>query len=116
ARPRIHWPCSRSMRPTPSWAGSGALIGLAVILAVGPAAALLGAEAQPAEKVARIGFLTPGSLAYPETRAGLEAFQQGLREQGYTEGQNIAVEYGAADGRIERSRLLQLSWCVSRSI
>ena len=90
------------MGPTPSWAGSGALIGLAVILTGGPAAALLGAEAQPAEKVARIGFLTPGSLAYPETRASLEAFQQALREHGYTEGKNIAVEYRAADGRIER--------------
>jgi len=90
------------MGPTPSWAGSGALIGLAVILTVGPVVAVLGAEAQPAEKVARIGFLTPGSLAYPETRAGLEAFRQALREQGYTEGRNIAVEYRAADGRIER--------------
>ena len=63
------------MGPIPSWAGSGALIGLAVILTVGPVVAVLGAEAQPAEKVARIGFLTPGSLAYPETRAGLEAFR-----------------------------------------
>ena len=42
----------------------------------------LAAEAQPAGKVARIGFLRPGQP--PKTF--VEAFQQGLREQGYGEG------------------------------
>jgi putative ABC transport system substrate-binding protein len=68
----------------------------------GVLAAPLAAEAQQAGKVARIGFLLTASLAYPETQATLEAFRQGLREHGYIEGQNIVVEYRAADSRIER--------------
>ena len=64
--------------------------------------ATLAAQAQQAVKVARIDFLFPGSLASPETQTSLDAFRQGLREHGYTEGQNIVVEYRAADGRIER--------------
>ena len=60
------------------------------------------ADAQQPPKIARIGFLTPRSLGSPETRARLDAFRQGLRERGYVEGQNILIEYRAADGKIER--------------
>ena len=63
-------------------------------------AAPLAAEAQPPAKVARIGFLTTGSL--PETQMELDAFRQGLREHGYLERQNIVIEYRAADGQFER--------------
>jgi len=65
-------------------------------------AAPLGAGAQSAGKVARIGYLSPRSLESPETRASLDAFRQGLRERGYVEGQNIIIEYRWADGKIER--------------
>src|SRR5205823_5812225 len=65
-------------------------------------AAPLAAEAQQAGKVARIGYLVSGSLESPEARASLDAFRQGLREQGYVEGQNILIEYREADGKIER--------------
>jgi len=60
----------------------------------------LPAEAQQSKKVPRIGFLSPQERAsnMPLT----EAFLAGLRELGYVEGQNIAVEYRWADGNFER--------------
>lgn len=57
------------------------------------------AEAQPAGKVPRIGLLFFGT-AGPSRE--LDAFRQGLREVGYAEGQNIAVEYRFAQGQVER--------------
>jgi len=59
-------------------------------------AAPLAAEAQPAGKVAKIGYLT-GSSVGP-----LDAFRQALGEHGYIEGQNIAIEIRSAEGRVER--------------
>jgi ABC-type uncharacterized transport system substrate-binding protein len=57
----------------------------------------LAARAQQPAKVPRIGFLFYGSHGpSPE----IDAFRQGLRELGYIEGQNIAVEYRFASGRV----------------
>ena len=68
--------------------------------AVGGLLVPLAAEAQLASKVPRIGFLaTNAPAAYPEL---VEAFRQGLRDLGYVEGQNIAIEYRWAEGRVER--------------
>ena len=74
------------------------------ILALGAAAAAwpFAARAQQAPKVARIGYLTIGSLESPEARKSLDTFREGLYELGYIEGQNIVIEYRAADGKIER--------------
>jgi putative tryptophan/tyrosine transport system substrate-binding protein len=47
--------------------------------------------AQQAGKVPRIGFLSTGSSSSDSTR--IEAFRQGLRDLGYVEGKNIAIEY-----------------------
>jgi ABC-type uncharacterized transport system substrate-binding protein len=60
------------------------------------------ARAQPARKVARIGYLVVGSLESPEGRNALDAFRQALSELGYIEGQNIIIEYRAAAGKIDR--------------
>src|SRR3989442_6160584 len=75
---------------------------LAAALAVGILITPIVAEAQPAAKIPRIGYLVTGSLKSPETQATFDAFRQGLRERGYVEGQNILIEYRAADGKIER--------------
>ena len=64
-------------------------------------AAPLAAEAQqPAGKVSRIGYLSPLSPAADATRR--EGFQQGLERLGYREGQNIAIEYRWAEGKLDR--------------
>ena len=60
----------------------------------------LAADAQQATKVSRIGFLASGAAAGTAPR--LEAFRQGLRDLGYVEGRNIAIEYRWAEGKVER--------------
>jgi putative ABC transport system substrate-binding protein len=69
-------------------------------MASGVLVAPLAAEAQQAGKVPRIGFLLGPAPA--DSAPYLEAFRQGLRELGYVEGQNIAIEYRWADGKFER--------------
>jgi putative ABC transport system substrate-binding protein len=72
------------------------------VLSGGLLAAPLAAEAQPSAKVARIGFLTTGSLGSFETQMDIDAFRQGLRGHGYVERQNIVIEYRAAERQFER--------------
>src|SRR5262245_1636273 len=78
------------------------LIGLAVVLTIGLAIAPLSAEAQQAGKVPRVGYLIAGSHSDPGRLRLLEAFRQGLRELGYVEGQNIAIESRWAEGADDR--------------
>ena len=71
-------------------------------LALAALSLLFGREVagQQTAKVPRIGFLAVGSR---EGRAFLiEGFRQGLREQGYVEGQNIVIEYRFSEGRNDR--------------
>src|SRR5262245_12328824 len=75
-------------------------IRLVVMLALVILTAPLVAHAQPSTKVYRIGWLSPGSAL--SSRAYIEAFQQSLRDLGYIEGQNMAVEYRYAEGKAER--------------
>jgi putative ABC transport system substrate-binding protein len=58
------------------------------------------AEAQQAKKIPRIGYLSVLDPASESARA--EAIRLGLREGGYIEGQNIAIEYRYAEGKQER--------------
>jgi ABC-type uncharacterized transport system substrate-binding protein len=64
----------------------------------------LPAEAQQPKKVHRIGYLSPTDPATESSRS--EPFRAALRELGYIEGQNIAIEYRYAKGRVDRSREL----------
>ena len=59
------------------------------------------AEAQQPKKVPRIGYLSPLDPASESTRS--EAIRLALRELGYVEGQNIAIEYRYAEGKLDRS-------------
>jgi ABC-type uncharacterized transport system substrate-binding protein len=62
------------------------------------------ARAQPTTR--RIGWLSPASSA---TATPLfDAFRQGLREHGWLEGQNIAIEYRWAEAKVERLSELAL--------
>jgi ABC-type uncharacterized transport system substrate-binding protein len=69
------------------------------VMAGGLLTAPLAAEAQPAAKVARIGWLAPKLEPRSHQR---EAFLQGLRDLGYIEGRNLVIEYRDAEGKYER--------------
>src|SRR5262245_30412300 len=70
------------------------LVGV-VMLAV----AVIG-EAQQPKKVPRIGYL--GVNPRSTSPARIDAFRQGLRELGYTEGKNIIIEWRYAEEKLDR--------------
>src|SRR5262245_27390199 len=57
-------------------------------------------EAQQPKKISRIGLLLMGNPTSESPRSG--AIRQHLRELGYIEGQNIAIEYRYAEGKHDR--------------
>ena len=79
------------------WAG---IVALVVAFAMCGAVA----TAQQPKKVARIGYLMPRDPARDSTRT--EGIRLALRELGYIEGQNIAIEYRYAEGKRDRAREL----------
>jgi putative ABC transport system substrate-binding protein len=58
------------------------------------------ADAQQAMKVPRIGYISALELGTESTRS--EAIRLALGELGYIEGQNIAIEYRHAKGKVDR--------------
>jgi ABC-type uncharacterized transport system substrate-binding protein len=89
---RDHRPGARGVRAPRAALASG--------LAAGLLAMSLGAGAQPAAKVARIGYLSlHQAAASPGNR---DAFVQGLRDRGYVEGRNLVIESRDAAGKAER--------------
>ena len=79
------------------WAG---LFAIVVALTVCGARA----EAQQPKKVPRIGYLSNTDPAGESTRS--EAIRVALRELGYIEGQNIAIEYRYMEGKLDRAHEL----------
>src|SRR5215510_5272843 len=77
---------------------------LIVILTLTILAAPLGAEAQRAAKVPRVGILNPASPA--SGAPSVAAFRQSLGELGYIDGTNIGLEVRFSEGRHERLSVL----------
>ncbi len=75
-------------------------IGLISTLALGLFVGPLPTESQQTEKVYRIGYLSTRSS--DREKRGLAAFLQSLRDLGWIEGQNIAIEYRWAERKRER--------------
>ena len=75
-------------------------IGFMFTLALAICVAPLAAAQQQTQPMPRIGVLTSGSLA--SDAAWIEAFRQGLRDLGYVEGHNIAIEYRYGEGKTGR--------------
>jgi ABC-type uncharacterized transport system substrate-binding protein len=69
---------------------------ITVLLTTAPSA-----QAQQPKKVPRIGYLVGTDRASESTRS--EVVRLALRERGYIEGQNIAIEYRYAEGKIDRA-------------
>lgn len=75
------------------WVGPLVLV---LVVAVALFAVPLGADAQPAGKIPRIGWLVTGSRA--THGISLAAFLDGLQTRGYQEGRTIHIEYRWAEG------------------
>jgi len=76
------------------------LIAAFVVMAFAILAPAHPAGAQQGGNMPRIGFLAPGAA---ETDAAFaQAFSEGLREHGWVDGQNIAIEYRWALGKLDR--------------
>src|SRR6185312_8092946 len=71
----------------------------------------------PSNKVWRIGYLYPGSLALPADSAIFGVFRAEMRTLGYVEGENLIIDQRSAGGRFERlPGDLQLPRCMHRPI
>ncbi len=72
-------------------------LNVTLALALGLLSAPLPSEAEQAPAIQRVGMLRTGSPSdRPEQ---IEAFRKGLRDLGYVEEQNIAIEFRYAEGR-----------------
>lgn len=75
-------------------------LALSCVCGVGALTPSVSCAAEPAQKVARLGFV--GLESPSTTLRGVKTFWERLRELGWTRGQNLVVEERWAEGRVER--------------
>jgi putative tryptophan/tyrosine transport system substrate-binding protein len=89
----------------------------ALVMGLAAEIALLGSgfavAAETLQGVVRVGFVGPESSS--TAPRGIPAFWQRLRELGYVEGENLAIESGWAEGRYERLPALMVE-VLSRKV
>ncbi|HEY7219653.1 MAG TPA: ABC transporter substrate-binding protein, partial [Candidatus Binatia bacterium] len=83
----------KSAIQNPKWLGLSVII--FVLMVVGPVA-----QAQPAEKVARIGILDPSTAS--GSAVVWEALRQELSKLGWIEAKNYTIEYRFSEGKTDR--------------
>jgi putative ABC transport system substrate-binding protein len=74
---------------------------LVIALGAGALAAPLASFAQPQGKVWRVGFLSPNSRPASIEADFQGAFPRAMRERGYVEGKNLAIDWRFAENRRE---------------
>lgn len=74
------------------------------LLSAAIAAWPLAAPAQQSERVRRIGVLTGTSADDPNNKARLAAFEQALKSLGWTQGNNVLIDYRSAGGNATAAR------------
>jgi ABC-type uncharacterized transport system substrate-binding protein len=60
-----------------------------------------------------VGFLHPASSDRFADR--VRGFRQGLKDAGYIEGENVAIEYRWANNQLDRCRRWRPNWSAGRS-
>ena len=68
------------------------------------------AAAQPRERIARVGYISPRSPSDPVRLRRFEIFQQGMRELGYVEGRNLSLGPRWAGNAYDRYPALVADW------
>ena len=71
-----------------------------IVLAVGGLLSPPAADAELTKKIYRVGALNGSTPA--QTTHMFRAFREGLRENGFVEGENVVIEYRWAEGKLER--------------
>ena len=69
--------------------------------------------ARDGPNIPRVGYL--GTNIGPASLPPIEAFREGLRQLGYTEGQNIIVEYRWARGPADATAAAHAAECSARA-